>query len=275
VARITDIRSAVSADGQTIEVSFRSSDPTRDSIVFWGASPMASAEDLLRSTSNSQLDPGEARYAVHALPGVDAYFAVIDAGLYKLGQAPIVPGQNATVDPVHLALGPAGVDLPPVAARRPLPLPGLDITSGVQTGLALPEGDRLALPLERPVSAETSRAIAEILDSIGDTAPVARSQQTLAAEATPGPASELSGLHAIVKGPFAEGDLPEAERRLRDFLSLTRPTDVEGRARFYLGQIYYLQDRPREALLEFLLAENVLYLETAAWKDACFRRLAP
>ncbi len=274
-ARITDIRAAATADGQAIEVSFRSSDPSRDLLVFWGASPMTSAEDLLRSTSKSQLDPGEARYTVPALPGVDAYFAVVDAGQYKLGQAPLVPGQNATVVPVHLPLGPAGEELPSLLARRPLPLPGLDISSGVQTGLALPESDRLALPQEKAVSPETSRAIAEILSGIGDTAPAPRGKQILASEASPVAASELSGLQAIVQGAFSAGDLRESERQLRNFLSLTRPPDLEGRARFYLGQTYYLQDRPREALLEFLLAENVLYPETAAWKDACFRRLAP
>jgi hypothetical protein len=272
-ARITDIRAAVTADGQGIEVSFRSSNPARDLLVFWGASPMTSAEDLLRSTSKSQLDAGETRYAVPILPGVDTYFAAVDAGQYKLGQAPLVPGQNATMGPVQVPLGAADAGLPSLAARRPLPLPGLDISSGVQTGLALPAADQLALPREKEVSAETSRAIAEILRSIGDTAPAPRRQQILAFEATPAATNELSGLQAIVKGPFTGGDLPEAEKQLRNFLSPTRPPDVEGRARFYLGQTYYLQDRPREALLEFLLAENVLYHETAAWKEACFQRL--
>ncbi len=271
--RITDIRTAVTPDGQAIEVSFRSSNPGRDLLVFWGAAPMRSAEDLLRSTAKSQLDAGETRYTVPILPGVDSYFAIVDAGLYKLGQAPLVPGQNATADPIQVPLGSAGAGQPALAARRPLPLPGLEISSGVQTGLALPDADQLALPREKEVSAETSRAIAEILRSIGDTAPAPRSQQILAFEATPAATSELSGLQAIVKGPFTGGDLPEAERQLRNFLSPTRPPDVEGRARFYLGQTYYLQGRPREALLEFLLAENVLYHETAAWKDACFQRL--
>jgi hypothetical protein len=272
-ASITNIRAAVAADGQAIEVSFRSSNPARDLLVFWGASPMRSAEDLLRSTSKSQLDGGETRYAVPTLPGFDSYFAVVDAGLFKLGQAPLEPGQNATTDPVQVPLGPSSTGLPARAAPRPVPLPGLDITSGVQTGLALPDADQLALPREKEVSAGTSLAIAEILRGIGDTTPGLRGQQILASEATPAATSELAGLQAIVKGPFTGGDLPEAERQLRDFLSPRRPSDVEGRARFYLGQTYYLQGRPHEALLEFLLAENVLYFETSSWKDACFRSL--
>jgi len=54
---------------------------------------------------------------------------------------------------------------------------------------------------------------------------------------------------------------------------VTRPPDVDARARFYLGQTYYLQDRPREAFLEFLLAEDFLSHEVAAWKEACYLRL--
>ncbi len=61
-----------------------------------------------------------------------------------------------------------------------------------------------------------------------------------------------------MKGPFTGGTLPEAERQLRNFLSLNRRREVEARARFYLGQALYLQDRPREAFLEFLACEDVL-----------------
>lgn len=274
-ARVTGIRAALSADGQAIDVSFLSSNPRRDLLVFWGTSPMTSAEDLLRSTSKSPLDAGVTRYSVPTLAGVDSYFAVLDAGLYKLGQMPLVAGENSSTTPVQVPLGSGPAGIAPLAPRRPMPLPGLDIESSVQTGLALQGARQLALPAEKPVSAETSRAISELMHSLGDTAPGPRGQQILAFEATPAASSELSGLQAIVKGPFTGGDLPEAERQLLNFLSVTRPPDVDARARFYLGQTYYLQDRPREAFLEFLLAEDFLPHEVAAWKEACYLRLWP
>ena len=39
--------------------------------------------------SATQLDPGTTRYLMPALPVLDYWFAVLDAGLYKIGQAPL------------------------------------------------------------------------------------------------------------------------------------------------------------------------------------------
>ncbi len=48
---------------------------------------------------------------------------------------------------------------------------------------------------------------------------------------------------------------------------------MTARAHFYLGQSYFFSDRPRDALLEFLLAEDQYYPEVQAWEDACFGQL--
>ena len=48
---------------------------------------------------------------------------------------------------------------------------------------------------------------------------------------------------------------------------------MQARAHFYLGQTYFFNNRPREALLEFLLADDSYYHEVELWKDACFRQL--
>jgi len=48
---------------------------------------------------------------------------------------------------------------------------------------------------------------------------------------------------------------------------------VQARAHYYLGQAYFFDKRPREALLEFLLAEDPYYHEVDQWKDACFQQL--
>ena len=115
-----------------------------------------------------------------------------------------------------------------------------------------------AQPAGKPVSAGTERAIADILAGLGTPQPGLRGQQILAAEGTPPADEEQKGLQAIVKGPFTAGDLPEAERRFRNFLGLNRRPEIEARARFYLGQALYLQDRPREAFLEFLRRTEVV-----------------
>jgi hypothetical protein len=272
-ARVTDIRAALSADGLGAEVSFRTSDARRDLLLFWGTSRMTRPEDLLGSTSRLTIDAGQTRFTVPVLAGVDYHFAVLDAEAWKLGRARLAAGENVTAAPFQVPVGPGTAGFVTAPALRPFPLPALDVGVGVQTGAALDAAAPLALPAGRGVSAETERAIAAILAGLGTPPPALRGQQILPAEGTPPVDEEQKGLQAIVKGPFTGGDLPEAERQLRNFLGLNRRREVEGRARFYLGQVLYLQDRPREAFLEFLVCEDVLYAEASAWKAACLERL--
>ena len=87
------------------------------------------------------------------------------------------------------------------------------------------------------------------------------------------PGGELARLQTIVTGPFSSGDMAGASKSLLDFLRLPRSAPVEARARYYLGQAYYLQGRARDALMEFLSSEDYFYPETQPWLDACFDKL--
>lgn len=272
-AHVTGIRAAPSTDATGAELSFRSSSAKRDLLVFWGTSPVARAEDLLGSTSRLTIDAGQALLTVPVLAGVDYYFAVLDAEAWKLGRARLVAGENVTTAPFRLPAGPGTTGFLPAPALRPFPLPALEVGVGVQTGAAIESAALPAQPAGKAVSAGTERAITEILQGLGTPQPGLRGQQILAAEGTPPADEEQKGLQAIVKGPFTAGDLPEAERRFRNFLGLNRRPEIEARARFYLGQALYLQDRPREAFLEFLLCEDFLYADAASWKAACLERL--
>jgi TolA-binding protein len=98
-------------------------------------------------------------------------------------------------------------------------------------------------------------------------------RQVLPSDATPIPSGELARLQAIIAGPFSGENLAAASRSLIDFLRLPRSAPVEARARYYLGQTYYLQGRTRDALMEFLRSEDYFYPEAQPWLDACFEKL--
>jgi TolA-binding protein len=97
--------------------------------------------------------------------------------------------------------------------------------------------------------------------------------QVLAADTTPMPGGELARLRDIVTGPFLGGDVKGAQKMFLDFLRLPRTAEIEAHARFYLGQTYYIEGRQRDALLQFLLAQEHYYQETKPWEDACFELL--
>ncbi len=112
-AHVSAIHAVPTQRGDAIEVSFDSSSATRDLLLFRSTAPVMSAEDLLRSGSATQLDAGTTQALIPALPGVDYWFTVLDAGLFKLGTVAISAGANTTVDPVQIPWQPARPRLPP------------------------------------------------------------------------------------------------------------------------------------------------------------------
>ncbi len=270
-ATVTAIKAVPAADG--ISVTFQSTSAARDLILFRSTAPMNTLDDLLGSTAALQLDPGTTRYLCPALPGVDYWFAVLDAGTYKLGKAPLVPGANSTVAATQLPL-PAGLGTASAfTSQRSLPLPTLVFPFDVRTGQAVSDADLPPMPSPRKVSSATEKAIGLLLQRITPPALAPLKPELLASDATPSPDGELAMLQGIVEGPLMGGDMMAAEKGLLDFLSLHRAADREARARFYLGQTYYFEDRPRDALLEFLMCEDTLYQDVQRWEDACFARL--
>ena len=273
-AAITGIKAVLTTGRDSIAISFSTSNPGRDLLLFWGTAPLAVPEDLVRATSTVALNAGTTRYMLAALPGVDYWFAVLDTGLYKLGQAPLVKGANVTAQPVQVPVGSGSISLrAPAAERRAVPLPSLALNFGVQSGAALPSSEVPDLPAERKVSPDTEKAIGQLLSPLPRAAAFRPSPQVLRSDLTPSPNGEIARLQEIVQGPFLGGDMAGAQKKLDDFLSLPRTPEIEARARFYLGQVYFIQGRERDALLEFLLAQDSFYQESETWIEACFERL--
>jgi TolA-binding protein len=120
------------------------------------------------------------------------------------------------------------------------------------------------------VSPATARAIAELLRAAGSPPRPILKVQVLDDEAAGGDPS----LRAVAAGTLAKGDWSGAEKKLKDYLSIRRTPELRALARFYLGQAYWFQGRPREAFFEFLGCEDALPRESRAWQDACLGELA-
>jgi hypothetical protein len=273
-ARVTGIKAIPTGTGDLIQVDFTVSSNSRDLLLFWGPSAFVQPEDLLKATRTTPLDPGTTRYVLAVLPGVDYWFAVMDSGMFKLGKAPLVKGANTTGYAVQLPVT-ASHGLPALspASRRGIPLPSLAISRGVQTGQEIPDTKVPDLPTPRPVSDATKKSITELQKDFAPADPKPLQPEVLPSDATPTPGGELSRLQDIVKGPFLGGDMAGALQRLMDFLSLPRKPELGARARFYLGQVYFFQGKPRDALMEFLTAQDYFFQESASWIDACYTRL--
>jgi TolA-binding protein len=143
----------------------------------------------------------------------------------------------------------------------------------VQTGLVIPEADVPDLPSPRAVSDATKKSITVLQQSVTPAGRGSPRPQVLPSDTTPTPGGELARLQEIVQGPFLGGDMTGAQQGLQDFLSLPRKPDLNARARFYLGQVDFFRGKVRDALLEFLTAQDFYYQESAPWIDACYTAL--
>ncbi len=271
-AQVSGIKTEVMDD--SILISFRVSKPNRELLLFMSTSPMRTAEDLLKAPSPLLLDANTTRYQDYPIPDQDWYYAIIDAGLFKIGKSELFGGVNTTLTPVRLPMGIGRVGFPDTSKLRPLPLPYLLITSGVELGDELSPFSPFMLP-ERVsmLQSSTSEALTRILSDVPSPSIPQMKAQVLTVDRALRAGGEAYTLQTILNGKFLKGKFKESEDLLLKFLSIRRSDEIENRARFYLAQAYYFQGRYRQAFMEFLLAEDRYYQIIQPWLDACFRCL--
>ena len=269
-AQVTAIASSVKED--TVVISFEASKVDRDLLVFRDTSPLRKQGDLLNAVSPVVLDGSARQYRDYVVPGVEYYYAVVDAGLYRVGEVKLKMGENTTRDPVVLKPLTEDPGLPAHRAIRPLPLPYLQISSGVEYGSELVSSLPFYLPERRDVSPATSKAIARLIGRMAVAPASGRQVQILEIDQSAPAGGERFSLGAIVQTHLAQREFSEAERLLEEYLDTHRPEDVVARAHFYLAQVYYFLDKYREAFLALLLAREH-YLEIEPWLDLCFMQL--
>jgi hypothetical protein len=147
--RITDIRAVVSGD--SVQVSFETSNTERQLLLFRSNSPMTTTEDLLEAFAPLQLEAGVTRFIDFPIPGVESYYAVIDSQMFKLGKQVLVAGENATIQGVVVPLEVSRIALPPLAHEE-------EGHEAEASGEVAAEAKRI--PTGRPVAPTTTPAAA-------------------------------------------------------------------------------------------------------------------
>ena len=273
-ARVTGLR-AESAPGM-IRLSFSADRPGRTLILYRSTAAISRFADLVGAVALI-VDPAALAYEDAPPAGIPFYYAMADEELVKLGKAVFVAGENATAAPVSVPLAEAPAQRAPAArpgapSRAHAPCPILCSSAACTPA-------RVSRPLRRcPRAGRSAR-------------PPARRWQpcSRAFRGSPGQpmrpvildvdrvvtgGGEEFLLHAIVRDASAAADGAAAEERLQSFLSIRRDVRLEARARFYLGQALYFQQRSAEALVEMLLAADLYSAETRPWLDRCLEDLA-
>ena len=178
----------------------------------------------------------------------------------------------------------------PVAGTA-APGPGTLIVPGIQPGrqsgglslattplpylqLAEESGSSFVIPPRRAdLGPQTQAAVSRILSSTPPLMAGQKSVVILPEDRDEPAAGESASLHNILQQHLLAGDYAGAESKLQGFLNLRRSPYTEARVRFYLAQAYYFQELYEEALLEFVLSQDQLYVPVQPWLESCFRHL--
>ncbi len=270
-AKITGIRAKTEKD--SVLVTFKTSNPKRDLLLFRNTSPLTSPEDLLSSTSPVTITGEKESYKDYPIPGINYYYALLDAGLFKIGKIDLKTGKNTTVDPVMIPLGAAGAGLPEQPMIRPLPLPYLLISSSIDTGSELSPSSPFSFPEFKVLKPDTEKAVTALENTIKLKPPRPMQVQVLGPEKKPTAGGEEYTLYTVVAKHLTKHNFSKAGNLLNNFLSIYHSEKVEARAHFYLGQSYYFQARYKKAFLEFLMAEDLYYQDVRNWLNAIFNVL--
>lgn len=206
------------------------------------------------------------------LPGVNWYYAAMDAGLFDEG-SPDRLNQALSAGPFISA---EGEDQSYTSApMRSAPLPVLRIGTSMRDGSEIPAIDGI-LPDKESLDTVASDTILTLLGPSSaalwtEPEPVVMATETAVTEER-----RQSQLNSIISGSFAAGDWAAAEEELFA-LAASNGLDKSTRARiyFYMGQCRYYRNNNRAAFLSFLTASDEYYPECRKWIVRIYADLLP
>ncbi|MBN2532448.1 MAG: hypothetical protein JXB88_06125 [Spirochaetales bacterium] len=269
--KITNLKAEVS--DTSIIITFQSSKPSRPLLLYRSTSRIVDEDSLLQTITPVALKDFSYKYIDYPVSGIQYYYAVLDAGLVKIGTIDIVPGQNSLKSPVMIPVKDDSVLKEP-ATKRSFPLPYLDLISDIESGKSIISSVSSYLPEQRKISDDTKKAIEKVLSSVKvQQEDIIMEPVILPVDSAGNTGGESSILQKIISEYFSGGLYYKAEQQLRDYLKIKHSEEVEARSYFYLGQILFFKGAYRDALLAFLMSLNLYYVEIQPWMDACFNKL--
>jgi len=274
----TEITNLEAAAGEnSIKLSFLSSRPNRQVIIYRSTNPMNDTNDLLSATAVTTLASQQNSYTDFPLPGVPYYYAVFDAPSSKSGKYSFISDENVLSAPVEIPLSstPKLLSRSDVS-RRITPLPFLILNSGVLSGTRITGDFNRSIPVKvlDPETENIWNSISRLINVNGQMKSLLQ-PQLLGEEKSESPAGASYQLAMIVQPVFTAGSVGKVnwslvEKQLAAFMSVRHSEAVQDRGHFYLGQTYYYQGKYSEAFFEFLMARDSYFSETRPWIDALF-----
>lgn len=262
-----------------IRITFVSANRTKSPVVYRNIAPIMRVADLLTSDI-AQLPGAASPFFDRVQTGIPYYYAVVYDEDIRSGQAFIAPGYNSTIYPATVTIAVSAARQDPV---RYIP-PAYETVSPVtdsQISLESTFSDYTVSPLSEEARAAISSntftmpvpyqapvfSAPPIQAYVKEDAPVAELEPRIFQSDLAGISqnTEEARLQSIIKESFTWRKWPEAISALSALLSSVKDTNVETRARYYLGQAYYFTGLYNNTMTEMLAVQAKLPGETSLW----------
>jgi len=225
----------------------------RNVTLYRSSRPITRTQDLLGAAIiQTRID---SPYSDYPVPGIPYYYAVIAEDDLIRGAIEIIPGRNATRNPVEVLSG-----VTRDRDIRAMPLPQISLQAAVPGMNAYNE-----TPPPVQLSAEAAKALGS---APAQREVVLKKPRVFARDMEIAAAGDEHTLSSIVNGSFGAKNWGVARDELIRFLLLPRNPEITARARFYLGQCYYFLRQNREGLFEFLAVRDRYPAEAMDWIQA-------
>lgn len=254
-----------------IVLSFRADPADRRLVVFRKAGPFGSFADLKDATVLGQTTGAQGPWKDTPSPGLEFYYAVVDAQAFADGQSEALTPDNVTDSPAGFPLVKVTADpsvsvdpkLRPGTApgSRTLPLPRLRVAEEPDSGAPL------VAPGYEPVAPQPLPAAARSALTKWSTPAASVPVRLPALQVLPEERSAVQTgagryLVQIQKAYLDPQDWKGAQGALEAVLKLPLDSRTESRARYYLGEALAFQKDYKQAFVEFLAARNDYPAET-------------
>ncbi len=265
--KITDIRTAI-LDSE-IKITFKSSKPNRNVIIYRSTSPLLENEDLRNAVAVSTESSANGIYRDKPVPGIDYYYAVFDDLLTQSGTYIFKIGENVTRNSTELPLLSGVQKTTRESQIRTQPLPYLDLNIGIVSGKPLP-AQTYIFPHLQKLNTKTVKILFSIFNKIPAYTVDSPALYIFPEDKVTQENSENYQLVRILKTDFTNANWQETKKLLGNYLSIHHSRAVEKRAHFYMGEAYYFSGDYHAAFMEFTLVENAYYRETQPWLNSLF-----
>ncbi len=250
-------------------LSFDAEPNGKELLIYRNTSPIITKEDLLDAILIDRISSTETEYIDTPIYGVEYFYALIGTQAFKKGEITFESGRNSTDTAIILPTNDDSVySIDADFSLRARPLPYLSTGTVYQNRIT-------STHMENPTPVVLDELLEFQIKSLITSLPERNAADLvpilLEADKEADSPERDTGLSTILETEFITGDYETALSSLLRYQKLPRTRGIEYRIHFYLGQIYYFTGEFKKALVEFIFAEEVYFIESQTWLKELFK----